>query len=97
MEVLVWGLTESLARAIVSSILETQAYKVLGPALLCRLLQGGFWAPPKKHSFFFLPTYHCVSLEHDFCLLVNLLGATLDEVHSIVQQSQLCGVCQGSW
>lgn len=78
MEVLVWGPSESLARAVVPSILETQAYKVLGPALLCHLLEEASGLPPKT-LIFFLPTYHCVSLEHVSHLLANLLGATLDE------------------
>lgn len=37
---------------LVPSILETQAYKVLGPALLCHLLRGDFWAPPKNTHIF---------------------------------------------
>lgn len=42
---------------------------------------------PPKTLIFFLPTYHCVLLEHVSHLLTNLLGATLDEVPSIVQQT----------
>lgn len=95
MEVLVWGLTKSLARAKVPFMLGAQAYKVLGPALLYHLLQRRLLGSPPKHSPH--PNLPLYLFRAYLPLLAKLQGGTLDEVHSIVQQSQLCSVCQGSW
>lgn len=76
-------------------MLGTQAYRSWDMPYFTTSYKEASGLPYK--AFIFFPSYYRVSLGHALHLLADLQGATLDEAHSIAQQSQLCGACQGSW